>query len=250
MKVYESSLTGAAVRYPEIGQGRLSVTVPENPADNSPVVLALHGSGRGIADYHTVPFYMRQRDLCLEYGYTFAVLQNGPDTYGTEEGLHNTILAAEELLTHWTSQRSLILWATSAGGVCALRYAAGNMEKVRGMIGTFPVVDLLNVFPILVSCRAAYGYTEEDYELFAEQIQGKNPAVFLPCLRKIPMYIAHGTADRAVPYRENALLLSNKAGAHLWTVEDGVHGTKDFRYYDHAPHDALQLLRKHIHVQK
>ena len=55
MKVYESSLTGAAVRYPEIGQGRLSVTVPENPADNSPVVLALHGSGRGIADYHTVP---------------------------------------------------------------------------------------------------------------------------------------------------------------------------------------------------
>ncbi len=244
MKIYESILSGAAVRYPEIGQGRLSVAVPENPADDSPVVLALHGSGRGIDDYHTVPFYMRQRDLCLEYGYTFAVLQNGPDTYGTEEGLHNTMLAAEELLNLWTSQRSLILWATSAGGVCAFRYAAENPEKVRGIIGTFPVADLQNVFPILASCRAAYGRTENEFEAFAMQIQGKNPAGFLPRLRKIPMYIAHGTADRAVPYCDNALLLSEKADAHLYTIEGGVHGTADFRYYDQASHDALQTLRK------
>jgi len=244
MKTYEFFLSGAAIHYPEIGQGRLSVTVPEVSAEDSPVVLALHGSGRGIDDYHTVPFYMRQRDLCLEYGYTFAVLQNGPDTYGTEEGLHNTVLAAEELLKRWTSQQSLILWATSAGGVCAFRYAARNPERVRGILGTFPVVDLLNVFPILTSCRAAYGRTENESEAFAEQIREKNPAGFLFRLRQIPMYIAHGTADRAVPYRDNALLLHEKTGAHLYTIEDGVHGTADFRYYDHAPHDALQTLRK------
>jgi len=244
MKIYESILPGAAVRYPKIGQGRLSVTVPKVSADDSPVVLALHGSGRGIDDYHSHPFYMRQRDLCLEYGYTFAVLQNGPDTYGTDEGLHNTALAAEMLLNHWTSQRSLLLWATSAGGVCAFRYAAGNPEKVRGIIGTFPVVDLESVFPVLSSCRAAYSLTENEFETFAIQIQGKNPAELLPRLRQIPMYIAHGTRDRAVPYRDNALLLSEKAGAHLYTIENGVHGTADFRYYDQVPHDALQTMRK------
>lgn len=244
MKIYESTLAGAAVRYPEIGQGRLSVALPDVCAEDSPVVLALHGSGRGIEAYHTIPFYMHQRDICLSCGYTFAVLQNGPDTYGTDEGLHNTTLAAEELLNRWTSHRSLILWATSAGGVCAFRYAAGNPEKVRGIIGTFPVVDLQSVFPILSSCRAAYGRTENEFETFMMQIHGKNPADFLSRLRQIPMYIAHGTADRAVPYHTNALLLSEKAGAHLYTIENGVHGTADFRYYDQAPHDALQTLRK------
>ena len=48
MKIYESTLAGAAVRYPEIGQGRLSVALSEDFAEDSPVVLALHGSGRGI----------------------------------------------------------------------------------------------------------------------------------------------------------------------------------------------------------
>ena len=244
MKIYESTLAGAAVRYPEIGQGRLSAAIPDVCAEDSPVVLALHGSGRGIEAYHTIPFYIRQRDICLSYGYTFAVLQNGPDTYGTDEGLHNTVLAAEELLKKYTSQRTLILWATSAGGVCAFRYAAGNPDKVRGIIGTFPVADLANVFTLLSSCRAAYDRKEGEYEAFAQQIRDKNPASFLPELRNIPMYIAHGTLDRAVPYRENALLLAEKAGAHLYTVEDGVHGTADFRYYDHAPHEALRTLRK------
>ena len=228
MKIYESTLAGAAVRYPEIGQGRLSVALPDDFAEDSPVVLALHGSGRGIEAYHTLPFYMRQRDICLGYGCAFAVLQNGPDTYGTDEGLYNTALAAEELLKNYTSRRDLILWATSAGGI----------------IGTFPVVDLVSVFPLLSSCRTAYGRMEEEYEVFAEQIRDKNPASFLPRLGNIPLYIAHGTADRAVPYRENALLLSEKAGAHLYTIENGVHGTADFRYYDDAPHDALQNLKE------
>lgn len=244
MKTDTYMLPGAAVRYPEIGQGRLSVTIPDTLAEESPVVLALHGSGRGIDDYHTVPFYMRQRDLCLEYGYTFAVLQNGPDTYGTDEGLHNTALAAEELLNRWTEQKSLLLWATSAGGVCAFRYAAANPDKIRGIIGTFPVVDLENVFPILASCRAAYGMRENQAEEFAARIRGKNPAGMLALLRQIPLYIAHGTADRAVPYPQNAHLLATEASAHLYTIEDGVHGTADFRYYDHAPHDALEILRK------
>lgn len=244
MKIYESTLAGAAVRYPEIGQGRLSVALPDVCEEDSPVVLALHGSGRGIEAYHTLPFYMRQRDICLGYGCAFAVLQNGPDTYGTDEGLYNTALAAEELLKNYTSRRDLILWATSAGGICAFRYAAENPKKVRGIIGTFPVVDLVSVFPLLSSCRAAYGRREEEYEAFAEQIRDKNPASFLPRLGNIPLYIAHGTADRAVPYRENALLLSEKAGAHLYTIENGAHGTADFRYYDHAPHDALQNLKE------
>ena len=66
MKQYTMELSGAAVHYPDIGQGRLSVTLPDESAAGSPVVLALHGSGRGIDDYHTVPFYRRQRDICLE----------------------------------------------------------------------------------------------------------------------------------------------------------------------------------------
>ena len=230
-------LPRAIVRYPR--QGTLAVFRPEN--DVSGIVLAVHGSGRGIDDYSRTPFYAKQRDISLEYGHAFAVLEDGPDTYGTDEGVRNLTLAAEELFGLFHTDR-IVLWATSAGGVCALRYAAGHREHVSAFIGTFPVVDLNAVFPILQSCRRAWDAEGMTPEGFAEKIKGKNPPDLFGSLCGLPMFIAHGLADRAVPYKENAAVL-RRIGANIHTIPDGVHGTEDYRYYEHAPHEAFEYLK-------
>ena len=104
-------LPGARVSY--LGQGRLAVYEPGSNING--VVLALHGSGRGIADYTEVPFYKRQLEISFSYGFAFAVLENGPDTYGTDDGVFNTCLAADALMKMYGADR-IALWATSAGG--------------------------------------------------------------------------------------------------------------------------------------
>jgi len=230
------SLNGAVVRYPR--QGMLAVFRPEG--DVSGVVLAVHGSGRGIDDYSCTPFYARQRDISLENSYAFAILENGPDTYGTDEGLFNLTLAAEELRGLFHTDQ-IVLWATSAGGVCALRYAAENKKNVSAFIGTFPVVDLNSVFPILASCRRAWDAENLTPEEFAAVIRYKNPPDFLDNLRGLPMFLSHGIADNAVPYSENAAVLEH-IGAKLHTIPDGVHCTEDYRYYEQAPYAAFHYL--------
>ena len=203
------------------------------------MVLALHGSGRGIDSYDEVPFYIRQKEIALENGYAFAILQNYQDTYGTDTGYHNVKLAANELLTNWTNGTKLILWATSAGGVGMYRYTAENPQNIRALIGTFAVFDLEKVFPTLASCRKAWDADQLSPARFAELVQGKNPGRMLNKLKGIPIYLAHGTQDSAVPLDLSSQILADEAGAYLYKIEGGVHGLEDFRYYDEAPRKAL-----------
>ncbi len=75
-------------------------------------------------------------------------------------------------------------------------------------------------------------------EEFTALTESKNPADLLDRLNNIPMHIAHGRLDKAVPFESNPVLLI-KAGAVIYEIKDGTHGTDDMRYYDFAPHAAL-----------
>ena len=219
-------------------EGTLAVFRPEGTVRG--VVLAVHGSGRGIADYRDTPFYAEQRDISLGYGFAFAALENGPDTYGTDDGVRRLGLAVAELRRMFSADR-IALWATSAGGVCALRAAAEQRDAVSALIGTFPAADLNSVFPILASCRRAWKAEGISPSEFAERIRGKNPPDLFGRLRGLPMFLAHGLMDKAVPYGGNSALLE-RIGAKVHVLPDGVHGTEDFRYYDIAPHAAFDFL--------
>ncbi len=235
---HEIALPGAEKRNPASDQGNLVIHLPDG-WDGRRAVLALHGSGRGTQSYDEVPFYIRQKEIALERGYAFAILQNMQDTYGTDIGYHNVERAANELLAHWTNGERLTIWATSAGGVGMYRYAAEHRENVRALIGTFAVFDLESVFPLLSSCRKAWGADRMTAEEFAALVKGKNPGRMIEALRGIPIYLAHGTADAAVPIEENAYLIERELEAYLCAVDGGVHGTADFRYYEQAPLLAL-----------
>ena len=73
--------------------GQVYIAMPGKIPPNAklPAVIAVHGSGRGALDYQSTPFYVEQRNIALANGYIFAVISNGADTWGLDEGLYNLI---------------------------------------------------------------------------------------------------------------------------------------------------------------
>lgn len=224
----EWKLPGARENYP--GQGVARIELPETPAVPMPVVIAVHGSGRGAQDYWETPFYSHQRQIALEQGCLFAVISNRRDTWGLDDGLYNLQLLMDHIRANYPVAEKFMLWATSAGGVLAHRLVQTCPDQIAVVIGTFPVYDLLTEFGVLGSCRKAWG-TEEEAE-FRQRIAGKNPPSFADALKGCFYFITHGDADSAVPLRENSLRMAAELGTRvdLQILPGGEHGVADMRY--------------------
>ncbi len=233
MKEFVFSLPGARVNYE--GQGTVYIALPENIRNDLkvPAIVAVHGSGRCATDYRDTPFYMQQRDIALKNGCLFAAVSNYQDTWGLDDGLYNTHLLIDHIIENYNVKPSVGIWATSAGGVLANQMVAEYPDKVAFVIGTFPVFDLLSGFA-LKTCKAAW--KTDDLEQFKGLIENKNPAAYPQKLTHHKYYIAHGTADAAVPISENSEKMQSLLGnnVYLEKIENGVHGTADYSYYGKA----------------
>lgn len=73
-------------------------------------------------------------------------------------------------------------------------------------------------------------------------IAGKNPAEFPDALKKHDYYIAHGSADKAVPLAENTQRMAADVGSNvrLEVIEGGVHGTGNFAFYEDVIEQAFK----------
>ena len=230
LKEVTGNLQGAKVNH--AGQGEFYVVMPENVPEGVklPVVIAVHGSGRGAFDYRDTDFYAEQKNIAVANGYIFAAISNGRDTWGLDDGLYNLNLFYDYLVANYPIQEQAALWATSAGGTLANRMVKDYPEKVRFVIGTFPVYDLVSGFNVN-SCKTAWGTSS--LETFKTLIAGKNPTEFASALKNHDYYIAHGSADSAVPLADHSQRMLTEVGdnVHLQIIEGGVHGTKDFSFY-------------------
>lgn len=198
-----------------------------------PVLLALHGSGREALSYKSgdslsVPFYVHQRDLALNCGYLFVSISNGPDTWGKDEGMNALLSLYQYLINNYPVETKWVLWASSAGGVLANRMLKEHVEKVRKVIGTFPVYDLNDSYMRLPSARRAWK-SAADASL-------NNPALDPKALTPVPYLIFHGREDEAVPatlHSEKLQREVNMAGGNvsLYLV-DGGHSTTNFALFD------------------
>ena len=230
-------LPGARVNYP--GQGTAYIVLPKTRRELLPVVIAIHGSGRSALDYRDTPFYIRQQQLAEEYGCLFAAVSNGPDAWGTDDGLHNVERLLDYVQSHYKTAAKVLLWATSAGGVLAHRLAQRRPEQVAAVLGTFPVYDLRTEFLVLKSCRQAWDVAS--MEELLQKTAGKNPPDLVESTKNTPWFIAHGDADEAVPLAENSeRLASERGGVRLEVIAGGGHSTQDLRYLEKTPHIALR----------
>jgi pimeloyl-ACP methyl ester carboxylesterase len=199
------------------------------------VLMAIHGSGREAVSYKagdsiSVPFYVHQRDLALESGYLFVTISNGADTWGKEEGMQALLALHAYVIKTFNADTQWVLWASSAGGVLANRMVKEHPDKVRKIIGTFPVYDLSESFGHLASARKAWGN--------AEAARLANPALDPASLTSVPYLIFHGREDEAVPAHFHSEKLHrevNRAGGKVTLhLVNGGHSTTNFALYDDA----------------
>ena len=205
-----------------------------------PAIIAVHGSNRGALDYKHTAFYAEQKNIALSHGYIFAAISNGPDTWGLDDGLYNLKLFYDYLIANYPVQEKVALWATSAGGTLANRMVKEYPDKVSFVLGTFPVYDLLSGFEHVKTCQIAWGTS--DLEAFKERIAGKNPTEFPDALKNHNFYIAHGSADAAVPIEENSQKMVADVGSnvHLEVIDGGVHGTGNYAFYGDIINQAFK----------
>jgi pimeloyl-ACP methyl ester carboxylesterase len=207
-----------------------------------PVLMAIHGSGREAASY--IPgdekgnaFYQHQRDLAVNGCYLFVVISNGSATWGTEKGMAVLQSVYNYIASKFSVDKKWVLWGTSAGGVLMNRMVKTYPERVRKVIGTFPVYDLEESFGHLVSARPAWSSEEE-----AKKV---NPALDPQALAKVPYLLIHGREDKAVPSEAHSERLANEVNRAGGKVElhlvDGGHSTENWNLY---PDEIIKAFLK------
>lgn len=211
---------------------KVYLAIPGKVNKGARVVMAIHGSGREAASYISgdtkeSSFYVHQRDLALACGYLFVVVSNGADTWGTDKGLQVLDSLYNYVSKNYKTEKKWVLWATSAGGVLANRMIKLYPERVKKVVGTFPVYDLEESFVHLSIARTAWKSSEE--------CRIVNPARDPDALVKIPFLIFHGRDDQAVPstahserLRDEVNKLGGKVELHL---VPGGHSTDNWNLY-------------------
>ena len=222
-------------KHEEQGLAYIALPPSAEAGGKYPLLLAFHGSGRGALSYRDIPFYRRQRDIAVSCGYIFAVVSNGPDTFGKDDGLENI----ENLYT-WIGQNypvseQVVLWATSAGGLLMHRFFRLSPERVSLLLGIFPIFDPLEM-PQLPSMMRAFGATDRDSLLRKVYALGIVPSAFPKGLyRKKYLVIAHGREDKAVPIAQSHELMKQveRDGGEMTLVEKpGGHSTQNMSLYE------------------
>lgn len=211
---------------------KVYLAVPANPGKNLKVLMAIHGSGREAGSYQPgddkeSPFYRHQRDLALACGYLFVVVSNGPDTWGTDKGLQVLDSLYNYVNKNYLTEEKWVLWATSAGGVLMNRMIKAYPERIKKVIGTFPVYDLEESYGSLSSAKKAWNSLED--------CQIVNPARDPEALVMIPFLLFHGREDQAVPsllhsekLREDVNKLGGRVKLHRVA---GGHSTDNWNLY-------------------
>jgi predicted esterase len=100
------------------------------------------------------------------------------------------------------------LLAQSRGGLMLYNWAAENPDKVRCIVGIYPVCDLRS-YPGLKKAAGAYGMTSAELE---KQLTKHNPIDRLEPLAKagVPILHVHGDADMVVPLEKNSQIVMDR----------------------------------------
>ncbi|MDO4570231.1 MAG: prolyl oligopeptidase family serine peptidase [Planctomycetia bacterium] len=138
-----------------------------------------------------------------------------------------------------------VLLGMSRGGLCSLRWAIANPDKVSALYIDAPVCDLKS-WPggkgKGVGSPQDWAQAQQVYGLSEEQLLNFDGMPIVACKtlaeRKIPILLIAGDADRVVPYDENgAILVENyqKVGGPIEVIiKPGV---------DHHPHSLKDPAR-------
>lgn len=146
-------------------------------------------------------------DRFLKAGIAIAGVDVG-ESYGSPAGRATYNALHEHVAEKLKFQQRACLLARSRGGLMLYCWAAENADKVKCIVGVYPVCNIASYPGIARACKA-YGKTPEQLQA---ELHKHNPPDRLAELAKakVPIFHIHGNIDKVVPLGENSQLLHDK----------------------------------------
>lgn len=124
----------------------------------------------------------------------------------------------DEMVNRGWSPKPILL-GQSRGGLMMLAWATRNPEKLRAIVGIYPVFNLAS-WPL----KSSKSSTLADYGLSEAELVARlgefNPIDHLDGLitNRVPFFVVHGDSDVVVPYQDNTELLKERYEAAGGTI--------------------------------
>jgi hypothetical protein len=143
----------------------------------------------------------------LKAGIAIAGVDVG-ESYGSPKGRATYSALHQHLVEKRGLAKQACLLARSRGGLMLYCWAAENPDKVRSIVGIYPVCNIAS-YPGLKRACGAYGLTEAELK---EQLAKHNPIDRLAPLAKakVPIFHIHGDRDGTVPLDKNSALIKER----------------------------------------
>lgn len=208
--LYNSTPLRAAEQY---GHSRTTITLakhkgfiiqPNKPAADGKRPWVWYAPTIGPHPSQSNGWVLRQ---LLDRGFYVAGVDVG-ESYGSPAGRKVFSEFYERMVRDYKLEPKVRLLAQSRGGLMLYNWAAENPDKVRSIVGIYPVCDLRS-FPGLDRAAGAYGLTPPE---LAKQLPRHNPIDRLEPLAKagVPILHIHGTADTVVPIERNSQVVHDR----------------------------------------
>ena len=143
----------------------------------------------------------------LDAGVAIAGVDVG-ESFGSPAGRATYNALHERLTSKENFDARACLMARSRGGLMLYCWAAENPEKVKCIVGIYPVCNIAS-YPGVKRACAAYGLSEAELQ---DQLSNHNPIDRLKPLAKakVPIFHIHGDVDKVVPLEKNSGLVAER----------------------------------------
>lgn len=195
---------GAKRTTTEIGKHKGFILQPANPAADSARPWVWYAPTIGSHPNQSNEWVLRK---LLDRGFYVCGVNVG-ESHGSPDGRKVYSEFHQHVVREYKLESKARLLAQSRGGLMMYNWAAENPDKVRCIVGIYPVCDLRS-YPGLKNAAGAYGMTPVELE---KQLTQHNPIDRLESLAKakVPILHVHGNADTVVPLEKNSQILLDR----------------------------------------
>ncbi len=188
----------------DIGKHKAFILQPAKPAADGSRPWVWYAPTIGSHPNNSNEWVLRK---LLESGFYVGGVNVG-ESYGSPAGRKAYAEFHQHVVREYKLESKARLLAQSRGGLMMYNWAVEHPDKVRCIVGIYPVCDLRS-YPGLKNAAGAYGLTPAELE---KQLAQHNPIDRLEPLAKagVPILHIHGDADGVVPVEKNSKIVLDR----------------------------------------
>ena len=130
------------------------------------------------------------------------------ESYGSPKGNEGLSALYRELTESRGFAPRPCLLGRSRGGLIVSSWAIANPDKVAGIAGIYPVLDVRS-YPGLEKAAPSYGMTTEELQTKLGDLNPIQRAGILAS-KRVPVFLIHGDEDTVVPLKDNSAALVSR----------------------------------------